>query len=303
MLAATSLLSMAAPLAPAPAASHAAASQLLVLGMHHSGTSVVSNLTMMMGAYGGETNELLLHPENPLKFWERRDVVALDEHRLVAGVQEKVASRYETPEWVAYGFDGAKGASKIHEQAEARAIVDKLNVRRPWVTKDPRMCLVADEWMQLLDAPVCLIVHREPLSVANSMMIYSHNVSLAEWASVYEAYYSSAMRACHGVRADFPPHDGNSRMNSSHNQAVGVAAAPLPPAPCPPPPPPPAAPSAAPPAPQPPAPPPPPAPVATLGAICDARVPQSSRAPAPARPLPRPRSCSPRALARRPPPQ
>merc|ERR1719352_2260043 len=30
------------------------------------------------------------------------------------------------------------------------------------------------------------------------MMIYSHNVSLAEWASVYESYYTSAMRACHG---------------------------------------------------------------------------------------------------------
>jgi len=29
-------------------------------------------------------------------------------------------------------------------------------------------------------------------------MIYSHNVSLAEWASVYEAYYTNAMRACHG---------------------------------------------------------------------------------------------------------
>merc|ERR1719326_2320905 len=29
-------------------------------------------------------------------------------------------------------------------------------------------------------------------------MIYSHNVSLAEWASVYEAYYTAAMRACHG---------------------------------------------------------------------------------------------------------
>ena len=123
-------------------------SQLLVLGMHHSGTSVVSNITMMMGAYGGETNELLLHPENPLKFWERRDVVALDERRLVSGVEESVASRYEVPEWVAYGFNGAKaGASKVHEQAEAKQIVDKLNVRRPWVTKDPRMCLVAEEWM------------------------------------------------------------------------------------------------------------------------------------------------------------
>jgi len=173
-----------------------APSQLLVLGMHHSGTSVVSNLTMMMGAFGGAHDELLLHPENPLKFWERRDVVALDEQRLDAGVQSQVSSRYDVPNWVAYGYDAAKAATKVFDTSEAKAIVDKLNVQRPWVTKDPRMCLTASEWMPLLDAPMCVIVHREPLSVANSMMIYSHNVSLAEWASVYESYYSNAMRAC-----------------------------------------------------------------------------------------------------------
>merc|ERR1719238_1865398 len=142
---------------------------------------------MMMGAFGGEHSDLLLHPENPLKFWERREGVAPD-----------VAQRYEVPEWVAYGFDGERAAKKVHESAEAKAIVAKLNAKRPWVTKDPRMCLVAHEWMSILDAPLCVIVHREPLSVANSMMIYSHNVSLAEWASVYEAYYTNAMRACHG---------------------------------------------------------------------------------------------------------
>ena len=193
-----SLLALNAVAAPVPAG--VPPSQLLVLGMHHSGTSVVSNLTMMMGAFGGATEDLLLHPDNPLKFWERRDVVALDEQRLTAGVQSHIGERYETPEWVAYGFDAAKQAARVHESGAAKAIVDKLNAKRPWVTKDPRMCLVAHEWMQLLDAPMCVIVHREPLSVANSMMIYSHNVSLAEWASVYESYYSNAMRACAEVR-------------------------------------------------------------------------------------------------------
>ena len=200
MLALMHAAALSAPVAPAASAGPSP-SQLLVLGMHHSGTSVVSNLTMMMGAWGGSNDELLLHPENPLKFWERRDVVALDEHRLDAGVAPSFAERYEVPNWIAYGFDTAtNAATKVHEQPEAKAIVGKLNQQRPWVTKDPRMCLVAEEWMPLLDAPMCVIVHREPLSVANSMMIYSHNVSLAEWASVYEAYYTNAMRACHGVR-------------------------------------------------------------------------------------------------------
>merc|ERR1719399_578360 len=162
--------SMAAP-------SKAAPSQIVILGMHHSGTSLLSNLTMQMGAYGGEKNELLLHPDNPLKYWERRDVVALDEARLASGLNQAVSERYDVPSWVAYGFDAEKAAGKVHESNEAKAIINKLNEKRPWVTKDPRMSLVASEWMQLLDAPACVIMHREPLSVANSMMIYSHNVS------------------------------------------------------------------------------------------------------------------------------
>merc|ERR1719498_1166058 len=182
--------SMAAP-------SKAAPSQIVILGMHHSGTSLLANLTMQMGAYGGEKNELLLHPDNPLKYWERRDVVALDEARLESGLTA-VSERYDVPSWVAYGFDALKSAPKVHDSAEAKAIINKLNEKRPWVTKDPRMTLVAYEWMQLLDAPACVIVPREPLSVANSMMIYSHNVSLAEWVSAYETYYNSATRACQG---------------------------------------------------------------------------------------------------------
>jgi len=196
MLSITSALVLNA--AAAPGAKPTPPSQMLVLGMHHSGTSIVSNLTMMMGAYGGEMDELLLHPENPLKFWERKDVVALDEKRLAAGLQSDVAERYDIPEWIAYGFDGAKAAATIQDSEAAKTIVEKLNTKRPWVTKDPRMCLVAKEWVQLLDAPMCIIMHREPLSVANSMMIYSHNVSLAEWASVYDSYYQSAIRACEG---------------------------------------------------------------------------------------------------------
>ena len=102
--------------------------------------------------------ELLLHPENPLKYWERRDVVALDEARLAAGLNEAVSQRYDMPSWVAYGFDAEKAAAPVHGSAEAKAIVAKLNEKRPWVTKDPRMSLVASIrcWMPTSTARVTL---------------------------------------------------------------------------------------------------------------------------------------------------
>jgi len=150
-------------------------SQLLVLGMHHAGTSIVANLTMMLGASGGPPSDLLKHPSNPLKYFENSDVVAVDKTRLAAGVD--ASARYDLPKWLAYGFDADKPATPVHQMAEAKSIVAKLNEQRPFVTKDPRMALVASEWLPLLDAPACVIVHRQPLSIASSLMIYSHNVS------------------------------------------------------------------------------------------------------------------------------
>ena len=49
--------------------------QLIVLGMHRSGTSVLARLLNMMGAYfGSEGISTGANEENPKGFWERRDV-------------------------------------------------------------------------------------------------------------------------------------------------------------------------------------------------------------------------------------
>ena len=54
--------------------------QILVFGMHRSGTSMVSRLLNMMGIYfapEGVSNGA--NEENPKGFWERRDVRALND--------------------------------------------------------------------------------------------------------------------------------------------------------------------------------------------------------------------------------
>ena len=47
--------------------------RLIVLGLHHSGTSIVAKALDGLGFYLGDAKDLLLHPDNPLKYWERRD--------------------------------------------------------------------------------------------------------------------------------------------------------------------------------------------------------------------------------------
>jgi hypothetical protein len=59
------------------------ARQLIVLAMHHSGTSLLTRILMEMGAYGGERGEFKLmraqSMQNPAKFWERYDLIELNE--------------------------------------------------------------------------------------------------------------------------------------------------------------------------------------------------------------------------------
>ena len=52
--------------------------QVVVLGMHHSGTSIVTKLLRDAGFYLGEDSELLWSRSNPLKFFERLDVLELN---------------------------------------------------------------------------------------------------------------------------------------------------------------------------------------------------------------------------------
>src|SRR5688572_30794661 len=54
--------------------------QLIVLGMHRSGTSVLAGLLNIMGAYfAAEGLGIKANPQNPKGFWERRDVRALND--------------------------------------------------------------------------------------------------------------------------------------------------------------------------------------------------------------------------------
>jgi hypothetical protein len=53
---------------------------VVILGMHRSGTSMVAEALASGGLYVGETAELLSGQEdNPHGFWEREDVVALND--------------------------------------------------------------------------------------------------------------------------------------------------------------------------------------------------------------------------------
>ena len=126
--------------------------QILVLGPHHSGTSLVSRVLSDFGLHLGAKPELLLDAENPLKYWERRDVVDINKARLSAATPAP-----DVPAFVGYGFQSGAGRP-LNASESAAQVVAKLNANRPWATKDPRMSLLADEWLGLMDRDaVCVL--------------------------------------------------------------------------------------------------------------------------------------------------
>lgn len=136
--------------------------QLVVLGAHRSGTSTVTGLLHAMGAYVGESWELIgQNEENPKGFFERQDVIDLNDALL----------RQQGCEWYDLASWNSKAINATDEQkAERMRILQDLSgMKQPWVMKDPRLCHTLPFWLDAMTQPCLLLVHRHPVAVAQSL--------------------------------------------------------------------------------------------------------------------------------------
>jgi len=166
--------------------------QVLVLGMHRSGTSAVIRVLNMMGAYLGPPERVKgANPENPKGFWENDDVVELNNAVLAA--QGCLWCRLSA-------FDASKLADEALSTLERRArdLVIKLDGSRPWAIKDPRVCLLLPFWRPLLEVPVCVIVNRNALEVAQSLRTRNH-IPLHAGIAMWELHSLEALRGSLGL--------------------------------------------------------------------------------------------------------
>src|SRR4051812_23402288 len=152
--------------------------QLVVLGMHRSGTSAVTRLLNLAGAYfgpegiGTDPNE-----ENPKGFWERRDIPAIWDAVLHAGGFDwwRVAD---------FAPDAVPGQNRSEQTDAFRNVVFHLDAHRPWVIKEPRLCLLLPILRPVLETPVFVHVVRDPLEIAASLMArngFPLEVGVALW--------------------------------------------------------------------------------------------------------------------------
>ena len=142
--------------------------QIIVLGTHRSGTSLVTRMLNLMGAYLG-SQDILLPPkaDNPKGFWERKDVLKLND-----AILNRLDSNWYSISRVIEAQSTDKSTnSEIRRFFEEKAapILNDLEQHRPWALKDPRMCLLLPLWHTILHQPVHLFVDRNPLQIAQSL--------------------------------------------------------------------------------------------------------------------------------------
>ena len=177
--------------------------QLIVLGMHRSGTSVLARLLNLMGAYfGPEGISTGANKENPKGFWERRDVRDLNDAVLHGvGCDWNRVLGFHAPD-----LPGAI-VSDFDKQA-AKVLLD-MDAHRPWLLKEPRLCLLLPLWRRLLEAPVSIHIHRNPVEVASSLN-KRNGIPMRAGLALWEKYVLSAWEAS----TDLP------RVLVSHRQLI-----------------------------------------------------------------------------------
>ena len=167
--------------------------QLIVLGMHRSGTSAVARLLNMMGCYfAGEGLSNGYSVDNPKGYWERRDVIETNT-QLLKSIDcdwDRVAN---------FDLKRVTQDSLRKFNGQVQTLLLNLEANRPWFIKDPRLCLTFPLWRRLLEMPICIVVHRNPIEIAKSLEKrngYPLKYGLALW----EKYLLRAVESSQGLR-------------------------------------------------------------------------------------------------------
>jgi O-antigen biosynthesis protein len=137
---------------------------MCLMGMHRSGTSLVARIAHLVGLGLGPASEMMeAKPDNPEGFWENLSITSLNDDLLAA-----LGGRWDDPPFLE---DGWEEADELDEyRSRASHLVEELfpaTGSHGW--KDPRMSLLLPFWKRVVPIERCLLVLRDPRSVASSL--------------------------------------------------------------------------------------------------------------------------------------
>ncbi len=159
-------------------------SAIAITGMHRSGTSLIAKAMRLGGLYLGEDRDMIdPAPDNPEGFFEHAGFVHLNDDLL-----EATGGAWDHPPACVPLADDDPRVE--HLRPLARELVASLDVETWWGWKDPRTCLTARFWLDLVPDLRFVICVRHPLEVALSLKRRnrsSYALGLSLWRTYYEA--------------------------------------------------------------------------------------------------------------------
>src|SRR5437773_2860995 len=124
---------------------------------------MLTRLLHVCGLYLGPKDELMpAQTDNPDGFWEHLGFVALNDELL-----NELGGAWDLPPKTDENFDHARLDPL---RMKARLLIERFNSAGLWGWKDPRNSLTLPFWQNLLPGVKTLIMVRNPLEVARSMM-------------------------------------------------------------------------------------------------------------------------------------
>ena len=172
----------------------------MVLGMHRSGTSMLSGLLVSGCGYNvGKSNELIgASFDNEKGFFERVDVVLQNDQFMY---EQDMAWSYNVINYDSERALNAKESMEIdfkHGKTGLAFLNDPQN--NPWLQKDPRMCITLKTWLKLMNnEPAILFTYRHPLEVARSLAKREPGFSIMRGLRLWIVYNMRAIQNSKGL--------------------------------------------------------------------------------------------------------
>ena len=169
---------------------------ILVLGMHRSGTSLVTKSLECLGVSLGDRADWS-GPDNETGFHEDQDILAINE-----AVLKRYGARWDTPT-----LDMKRQAiiTDLHILAK-RTLAAKLQRYPLFGLKDPRMCRLLPFWIPIFRVLGCEIgavqVWRSPFDIASSL-VRRNGRTLAYWMRL-DAEYTMELGRALPIKDGFP---------------------------------------------------------------------------------------------------
>jgi hypothetical protein len=166
---------------------------ICVLGMHRSGTSLLTRILNLIGLNLGPTEILTTEPvaANPKGYWEHSELTLVSD-----AILKRHGGSWNNPPSLPRNWEANAALDDLKQRAQQ--IVKKQFAGVPlWGWKDPRTCLTLPFWQRLLPHMRYIICLRNPVAVAHSLARRDRLSSEAS-SRLWLTYVSSALHYTEG---------------------------------------------------------------------------------------------------------